>query len=69
MITATAITQFLRYLKFNGRSPLTVTNYHYDLEHLRKFCEKRKLEVQDVTLRRRSISSSNTKTKAKAWLR
>jgi integrase/recombinase XerC len=48
MVPTTAITQFLRYLKFNGRAPLTVTNYHYDLEHFSRFCEKRKLEVQDV---------------------
>jgi len=43
------IDQFLRHLKVNGKSPLTIRNYRWDLGHLTTFVTKQKLELREIT--------------------
>lgn len=43
------IDQYLRSLKANGKSPLTIRNYRWDLTHLRAFVEKRNLDIRAIT--------------------
>ena len=43
------IDRFLLSLQANGKSPLTVRNYRWDLTHLRAFVERKKLHIRDIT--------------------
>jgi len=49
MTIETHIDQFLRYLKVNGKSPLTIRVYRWDLGHLATFVKKHSLELRDIT--------------------